>query len=86
MHPWSERFESAVRASLLAARPDVVLTPATSLSALRLDSLSVMALVTSLECDFRTTLPPDALARGLDTTLGDLWSYCAPSERAAATA
>jgi acyl carrier protein len=86
MHPWSERFESAVRASLLAARPDVVLTPATSLSALRLDSLSVMALVTSLECDFRTTLPPDALARGLDTTLGDLWSYCAPSERVAATA
>jgi acyl carrier protein len=80
MQPWSERFESVVRASLLAARPDLSLTPATSLSALHLDSLSVMALVTSLECDFKTTLPPDALARGLDTTLGDLWSYCARAE------
>jgi acyl carrier protein len=86
MQPWSERFESAVRASLLAARPDVVLTPATTLSALRLDSLSVMALVTSLECDFKTTLPQDTLANGFDTTLGDLWSYCAAAESSAATA
>ncbi len=84
MQPWTERFESAVRASLLA-RPDLSLTPATSLSALHLDSLSVMALVTSLECDFKTTLPPDALARGLDTTLGDLWSYCARAEVCTAT-
>jgi acyl carrier protein len=77
MQPWSERFESAVRGSLLAARPNLFLTPTTSLAALHLDSLSVMALVTSLECDFKTTLPPDALANGFDTTLGELWSYCA---------
>jgi acyl carrier protein len=86
MQPWSENFESAVRASLLAARPDLALTPSTNLSALHLDSLSVMALVTSLECAFKTTLPPDVLARGLDTTLGDLWSYCARAEVSSAVA
>lgn len=79
MQPWSEEFESAVRASLLTSAPDLPLTPSTSLMALQLDSLSVMSLVTSLEYNFKTTLPPDALARGLDTTLGELWELCARS-------
>lgn len=76
MEPWSEQFESAVRSNLLSDDPDLQLESTTSLAALQLDSLSVMALVTSLECSFKTTLPPDALARGLDTTLGDLWAHC----------
>jgi acyl carrier protein len=77
MQPWSEQFESTVRANLLSAEPGLPLAATTSLSDLHLDSLSVMSLVTALECSFRTMLPPDALARGLDTTLGDLWSHCA---------
>ena len=76
MQPWSEEFEAAVRASLFTADPDVQLTSMTSLANLQLDSLGVMALVTSLEQTLKTTLPPNALARGFDTTLGDLWSYC----------
>ncbi len=80
MRVWSELFESTVRASLLSASPDLPLTSTTSLSDLHLDSLSIMSLVTQLECSFKTTLPPDALTRGFDTTLGDLWSYCAGIE------
>jgi acyl carrier protein len=76
MQPWSAQFESAVRASLLSAAPDLPLASTTTLSVLNLDSLSVMSLVTEIECAFKTTLPPDALARGFDTTLGDIWSYC----------
>jgi acyl carrier protein len=77
MQPWSDKFESTVRAALLAAEPDVRLTPTTTLAALHLDSLAVMALVTSLEVSFKTTMPPDVLSQALDTTLGDLWSHCA---------
>ena len=77
MKQWSEQFESTVRANLLTADPDIRLTSTTSLGTLQLDSLSVMALLTALECNFNRTMPPSALARGLDTTLGDLWSHCA---------
>lgn len=80
MEDWSEQFESAVRASLLSHDPDTQLTPATTLAALQLDSLSIMVLLTSLEQSFDTAMPPDALARGLDTTLGELWSYCTSAE------
>jgi acyl carrier protein len=80
MQAWSDQFESTVRASLLAAEPGLRLTPATSLSALRLDSLAVMALVTALEVTFKITMPPDVLVQGLDTTLGDLWGYCARTD------
>ena len=76
MQPWSSQFESTVRANLLATAPGQALAPATSLADLHLDSLSVMSLVTSLEISFKTTLPPDALANGFDTTLGELWSHC----------
>ena len=80
MQAWSDQFESTVRASLLGAEQNLPLTPGTSLSALHLDSLAVMALVTSLEVSFKTTLPPDVLTHGLDTTLGDLWSFCARAD------
>ncbi len=80
MQTWSEQFESTVRSSLLSAEPDLPLTSTTSLSDLQLDSLSVMSLVTQLECSFKTTLPPDALNRGFDTTLGDLWTHCTVGE------
>lgn len=79
MEEWSEQFEETVRTNLLSAEPDVQLTPTTSLASLQLDSLSVMALVTALECSFKTTLPPSALVHGLDTTLGDLWFACVGS-------
>lgn len=86
MQPWPEQFESTVRTSLLSAAPDLPLTSTTSLATLQLDSLSVMSLVSSLECSFKTTLPPNALARGLDTTLGDLWSYCVGADNLSITA
>jgi acyl carrier protein len=76
MQSWSAEFESAVRENLLSAEPGRALRETTSLADLHMDSLSVMSLVTSLEVSFRTTLPPDALARGFETTLGELWSHC----------
>lgn len=76
MPSWSSQFESAVRENLLTIEPGRALRETTSLADLHMDSLSVMSLVTSLEVTFRTTLPPDALARGFETTLGELWSHC----------
>lgn len=80
MRPWSEKFESAVRVSLLTPDPALQLDSSTRLSDLRLDSLGVMSLVTQLEYSFKTTLPADMLSNGFDTTLGVLWSHCAPME------
>lgn len=80
MRPWSERFESTVRASLLSVEPGLPLSSATRLADLQLDSLGVMSLVTQLECSFNTTFPPDVLVHGFDTTLSELWSYCAAVE------
>ncbi len=85
MQPWSEEFDAAVRASLLHSDADLHLATTTSLTSLQLDSLGVMALVTSLEQSLKTTLPPDALAKGFDTTLGDLWSYCVGTQTCTTT-
>jgi len=80
MRPWSEKFESAVRVSLLTPDPALQLDSSTRLSDLHLDSLGVMSLVTQLEYSFKTTLPADMLTHGFDTTLGVLWSHCARTE------
>lgn len=76
MEPWSEQFELTVRANLLSIAPNITLTSTTNLASLQLDSLSVMALVTSLEGSFKVTLPPTVLSRGRNTTLGELWAHC----------
>ena len=86
MEKWPEQFETTIRRNLLNTHRDVELTSTMSFARLGLDSLSIMALVTSLEQTFKKTLPPNALARGLDTTLGDLWTYCGGNSARSGTA
>lgn len=61
---------------MVAPAPEFELRPETSLAELELDSLGIMSMITQLECNFGIVMPAEALAKGLDTTLAELWTFC----------
>jgi len=82
MNVLPDKFVSVVRQTLVQDNPTLNITPSLSLADLELDSLSVMILISSIECEFGVTLPPDGLVRGFDTTMGDLLTFVSSAEPA----